>query len=107
MTVISLAQVRAERTPQWEGPCICLGCRHAWTGIGTIGATTGLECPSCSLPKGVVKHPFGAKPGDAEFRCNCGCEAMTVYRRSPDGYFVTRCMACGEGQTAAIYGETP
>lgn len=70
-----------------------------------MGAHIGLECPSCGLPKGTVKYAFGPTAGDLEFRCMCGCEAMSVYKRKHDGRFVTRCMGCGEDQTAAIYGE--
>lgn len=70
-----------------------------------MGTHTGLQCPECDLPKGTVKWPFGAADGDAEFRCLCGCEAMTVYKRARDGYFFTRCMGCGADQTSAIYGD--
>lgn len=104
MTVISLAAAREERTPHWAGPAICIGCRHEWQAVAPLGSYTALECPQCRFPKGVNKWPFGSAEGDAEFRCNCGCEAMTVYRRK-DGRFFTRCMACGADQTAAIYGE--
>jgi len=107
MTVISLADVRKERQPHWEGPCICIGCRHEWRDVGEMGCNTGLECPECGLPKGVTKWPFGCKDGDLEFQCICGCEAMAVYKRAIDGRFVTRCMGCGYDQTAAIYGDAP
>lgn len=104
MTVVSLAEARAERQPHWQGLCVCLACRNEWQGVGIMGSHTCLECPSCQLPQGVTKYPFGAAQGDAEFRCHCGCEAMAVYKRAIDSRFITRCMACGADQTAAIYG---
>lgn len=70
-----------------------------------MGIHTGLQCPSCDLPKGTVKWPFGPQVGDAEFRCLCGCEAMSIYKRASDGRFITRCMSCGTDQTGAIYGK--
>lgn len=105
MSVVSFAAAKEARQPHWEGQCVCLGCRHEWQGVGPIGTHVGLECPSCDLPKGTVKYPFGAQVGDLEFRCLCGCEAMAVYKRRSDGLFITRCMGCGEDQKAAIYGE--
>lgn len=101
MTVISLAAFRQERSPHWSGKCVCLGCRHEWVGVGPIGKTAGLDCPACDLPKGACKHPFGAQEGDLEFRCNCGCEALTAYVRH--GRKWLRCMACGDDQTEAFY----
>lgn len=105
MTVISLAAARAERQPHWQGKAICLGCRHEWEAIAPMGTYTDLECAECGLFKGVTKHPFGCDEGDLEFRCTCGCEALTVYKRAKDGRFYTRCMACGTDHTAAIYGD--
>ena len=101
--VISLAKAREEREPHWAGSCICLGCRHEWTGVGPVGVTVCLDCPSCGLSKGVLKYLFGAQEGDLVFECSCGCEAMTIYKRR--GRFYTKCMACGTDQTAAVYGE--
>jgi hypothetical protein len=99
--VISLSAVREERAPHWEGTCVCLGCKHEWHGVGPIGVTQ-LDCPQCELPKGVVKYPFGAQPGDLLFECTCGSEALTAYTRT--GRFWLRCMACGIDHTEAVFG---
>lgn len=102
MTVISLAKAREERTPHWEGPCVCLGCRHEWRGVGPIGINVALECPSCVLPKGVTKHLYGGDPDDAVLLCKCGCEALTAYIHQ--GFKRLKCMACGTDQTEAYFG---
>lgn len=102
MTVISLADARKEREPHWEGLIHCVGCQHEWRGVAPVG-TMIVDCPSCSLPKGHPKHPFGAMAGDAMFRCDCGSEALTAYYRS--GLFRIVCMACGINHTNAIFGE--
>lgn len=101
MSVVSLAAKREERGPHWEGKCVCLGCRHEWHGVGPMGSTVCLECPSCGLPKGVVKNLFGARVGDIELRCDCGCEALTAYKR--DGYKWVLCMACGTDLTESFF----
>ena len=101
MTVISLAQAKAEREPHWSGNCVCLGCRHEWVGVGPMGTHVCLQCPSCDLPKGVVKHPFGCPEGALLLGCNCDCEALTAYKHN--GHFHVTCMACGTDLTHAFY----
>lgn len=101
MTVISFAAKREERQPHWQSRCVCLGCRHEWEGVGPMGVQMGLNCPECTLPKGTVKHPFGAKPGDLVLACNCGGETLTAYKRK--GRFWVRCMGCGNDLTQAFY----
>ncbi len=105
MTVISLAAAREERRPHWQGRCLCMGCRHEWEGVGPIGTQVGLECPSCSLPKGVTKHLYGANVEDRELQCDCGCEAMIAYQRQRDRLTILRCMACGADQTNTFFGD--
>lgn len=102
MSVIDFAAARAEREPHWTGTCKCVGCRHEWVGVAPVG-TLWLDCPSCGLPKGTPKHPFGAAEGDCLFVCNtCDSEALTAYWRS--GRFVLMCMGCGTDHTAAVFG---
>jgi len=101
MTVVSLAQARKEREPHWTGACVCLGCRHEWQGVGPIGTVMNLQCPACDLPKGQCKYPFGAQEGDQLLICNCGCEALTAYKRGR--HFHVKCMACGTDLTEAFY----
>lgn len=101
MTVISLARAREERSPHWEGECVCLSCNHKWRGVGPIGVIDGLECPSCHLPQGHTRWPFGAPEGAAILTCNCGSEALTAYKHK--GKFWVKCMACGTDQTEVFY----
>lgn len=101
MTIISLAKVREERQPHWEGPCVCLGCHHEWHGVGPVGTHVGLQCPSCDLPKGVTKHLFGSPEGALLLLCNCGCEALTAYKI--ERRFHVKCMACGTDLTHAFW----
>jgi hypothetical protein len=103
VTVVSLADERKARTPHWQGKCVCLGCRHEWEAVGPIGTHTSLECPECGLPQGVTKYPYGAKIGDLVLRCDCGCEAITIYKRAVDMLKVARCMACGADLTESFF----
>jgi len=102
MTVISLAAAREKRQPHWHGTAYCIGCQHEWEADAPVGGL-GLECPSCGLPKGTPKYPFGAQEGDLLLWCDCGCEALTAFKRN--GRFYTQCMACGTDLTHAFYGD--
>lgn len=94
---------REEYDPHWSGPCVCLGCRHEWVGVGPLGFTSNLDCPECELPKGTTKYPFGASEGDLVLTCgDCGGEALTSYIR--DGLHYVRCMGCGTDLTNVFFG---
>ncbi len=98
MTVVPFAKPQKE---SWlSGYGICVGCRHEWAGAWPTG-TWQLECPSCGSMKGIGKHPVGPDESDAGFRCSCGCEAMTAYKRR--GRLFLRCMHCGTDQTMALW----
>lgn len=101
MTVVSFAAAREERQPHWTGEAYCVGCQHSWQAVAPMG-TMILDCPACSLPKGMPRHPFGADEGDRLLTCNCGCEALTAYQRH--GRMWVRCMGCGTELTDAFYG---
>jgi hypothetical protein len=103
VSVISLAKAREERTPHSEGVRVCLGCRHTWRGVAPIGLNTGLECPSCTLPKGVTKYLYDCADGDSILVCDCGCEAIFVYLRATDRLKFARCMACGTDLTESYF----
>ena len=101
MTVISLATEREARQPHWEGTAHCIGCHHEWVGEGPIGHTF-IDCPSCGLPKGTPKTPFGPIEGDSLFICtDCRGEAFTAYTRK--GRVWVRCMGCGTDVTEGFY----
>jgi DNA-directed RNA polymerase subunit RPC12/RpoP len=102
MTVISLAAAREERQPHWRGLTYCVGCHHEWEGAAPMG-TAWVDCPSCGLPKGTPKYPFGPQNEDLLYVCiPCGGEAFTAYKRR--GRFYFRCMGCGLDQTEGIFG---
>lgn len=97
MSVVSIDSAR----PHWEGDCMCLACSHIWHDIGPMGKISGLKCPSCSLPQGHTRWPFGA-PNDAMVLiCDCGSEALTAYKK--DGKFWVKCMSCGGDLTNVFY----
>jgi hypothetical protein len=87
---------------EWgAGPCVCLGCRHEWVGVSQTGSVN-LICPSCELPKGTTKYPFGCSDGDRVLTCrHCKGEALTAYIRN-DMHYV-RCMGCGVDLTEEFY----
>jgi hypothetical protein len=91
-----------ERSPHLAGEAVCIGCGYEWASVAPTG-TWQLECPSCGTMKGVWRYPVGGAEGDMVFRCACGCEALTAYKRG--ALFHLKCMSCGTEQTAAIFGE--
>ena len=100
MTVIPFHRPEKE-DPHLSGEAVCIGCRHEWVAVAPVG-TWQLECPSCSTFNGIWRYPVGAQEGDAYFRCDCGCEALTAYKHH--GMFHLKCMSCGLEQTEAIFG---
>jgi hypothetical protein len=102
MTVVSFQKAKEERSPHWAGSCKCVGCGHEWVGVGPMG-TMWVDCPSCEMPKGTPKFPFGGgEAGDLVLVCNCGSEALTAFHRK--GKFRLQCMGCGADQTEAVFG---
>lgn len=102
--VISLQDARTERSPHWSGYCRCMGCQHEWMGVGPIGTSAELECPECGLPKGVVKHLFGADVGDHVLSCtDCGCDSFAIYKRKKDMMKIVRCISCGLDCTSVFF----
>lgn len=98
----SVVEFRQREEPHMAGEALCIGCRHHWAAVAPIG-TWQLECPECCSLKGIFRHPVGAAEGDAFFRCNCGCEALTAYMR--ERRFHLKCMSCGVEQTEAVFGD--
>lgn len=99
--VVDFRAAREEREPHWQGTVKCLGCKHEWQGVAPLG-TLIVDCPSCGLPKGHPKHPFGPRPGDAVYACTtCESEAMTLYKRG--GRMRVICMGCGVDHTESAF----
>lgn len=100
--IIPFKRAARENQRYGTGPCVCLGCRHAWTGVLEVPATANLECPACGLPKGTLKYPFGAGEGDEVLVCkHCDSEALTAFRRRGLNYVL--CMSCGADLTTSFY----
>ena len=87
--------------PHLAGEARCIGCQHKWAAVAPVG-TRSLECPSCKTMNGLWTYPVGPEVGDLAFACNCGCDALTAYKRR--GLFHIVCMSCGEHQTEALFG---
>lgn len=51
MTVIDLAQAKADREPHLSGAAVCLACKHEWVAVAPVG-TVWMECPACSIERG-------------------------------------------------------
>lgn len=99
--VVDFAAAKAEREPHWAGRCKCVGCNHEWEGVGPMGLVW-FDCPSCGLPKGTFKHPFGPAEDDLAFAClNCASEAFSVYKRA--GVVKIVCMGCGTNHMDNIF----
>jgi hypothetical protein len=95
----------ADRDEWGAGPCVCLGCRFEWVGVAQVGHPN-IECPSCRLPKGTHKYPFGSAEGDLVLTCSyCQGEALTAYIRNNLHY--VRCMGCGVDLTGEFFEVQP
>ena len=72
-----------------RGPARCLHCGHEWEAVTPEGIVASLECPQCSLYKGVLQ---GVTEPDHSTRwvCNCGCDLF--YILPSDG---CQCLMCG------------
>lgn len=100
-TVIDFQRAKQGREPHWAGTCKCVGCGHEWAGVAPMG-TQWVDCPSCDMPKGHPKHPFGAGDDDSVFVCNhCNSEALTGFVRK--GVKRLMCMGCGTDQSEAFF----
>ena len=89
---------------EWgAGPCVCLGCRYEWVAVMGVGdKSINLICPSCDLPKGTPKYPFGAGEDDLILACfHCKGEALTAYIHDRRHY--VRCMGCGVDLTDVFF----
>lgn len=89
---------RDDETPGgWaEGPVKCLACGHEWHGVFRAGERVRLQCPACSLMRGVAAHHYGRKDG-VVFTClSCGSHAFEFYRIDRETHVM--CIGCGAWQ---------
>lgn len=79
------------------GTAKCLACGTEWQAVAPVG-TTHLECPKCRTKMGVVKYPFGAGDGEAEWQCNCGCNVFRIVADEHHKFKAVMCLRCGTPQ---------
>ena len=89
MTVIDLAQAKADREPHLSGAAVCLACKHEWVAVAPVG-TVWMECPACSLERG--RYLGAVNVGGDHWHCRCGND---LFRATPAGMY---CPNCGEWQ---------
>ncbi|KEZ78328.1 hypothetical protein [Salinisphaera hydrothermalis] len=87
--VVSLDEVRTERSPHVSGEALCMRCRHEWVAVTPVGHVAELECPGCGCHAGVMKATCTPADGVPIWVCKCGCDA---FRAKVDGLL---CISCG------------
>lgn len=85
-----------------SGQARCARCKHEWVAVAPVG-TEVLECPQCETMHGLFVNMVASNVGDLTYTCNCGCEALTAYKR--EGRFYFRCVTCGIDHTNGLFGE--
>lgn len=108
--IIDLSAARAAREreehegsgPHWSGNVRCIGCWHEWVAVAPVGSYW-LECPACGFEKGAPVYAMSAELGTMVLTCDCGCEAMMIYR-GDDRLTRVLCMRCGDDMTEAVFG---
>lgn len=86
-------EAQQETTPHAAGEFVCVGCKYEWIGIAPIPAAW-VDCPSCELPKGTPRYPYGANDGEAMLVCSsCDGYALTAFIRNNKRKVI--CMGCG------------
>lgn len=97
MNVTNIASRRKEpRDPHFQGPALCLACRHEWHAVAPIGLHQ-FECPACGTLRGVWKLPVGVSPGTKVFTCMVeGCDSQHMHViRTAEGLWRVDCVRCG------------
>lgn len=94
--VVSLAQHREENSPHGAGQCVCVKCKHEWTGVAPVGIAA-FECPACREPtSGRWKKPFLSSAGQRYIACNsCDGELMFGVMDEVDKAVILCCGICG------------
>lgn len=92
MTVIDISTERIRRHDHLEGNAVCLACKHEWIAIAAPG-TLYLNCPACSLDKGVFQCGVYLP---RHWQCNCGNATFFI---NPDEFRLAICCYCGMGHS--------
>ena len=89
--IISLSEVKAEKqrlatlVDTSTGKARCIACNYEWTAEAPTGVEW-LECPSCSLIKGVFVHINERE--DPHWVCNCGNQ---LFKINTEGVYCPNC----------------
>ena len=78
MTVIDIAQAKADREPHLSGSAVCLACKHEWVAVAPVG-TVWMECPACSLERGRYHGPVQLDRD--HWHCHCGNDLSRPRKR--------------------------
>ena len=80
-----------------SGRAKCLHCGKKWVATAPVGEISGLECPRCKLPKGVLVNLCHVDEGALYWKCQCGCDVFILTATHP------MCVACGTPSTWEPY----
>lgn len=86
-----VVDIRAKQ-PHLTGEARCLHCQHEWVAVCEVGIIHGMECPKCSLFKGVFVALCCPAEGHRYLQCKCGNAHYMIV----EGFAV--CALCGTKQ---------
>lgn len=69
--VVDLNARRLKQAGYISGQAKCLDCHHTWEAVTPIGTVDGLECPKCTLQKGILVG-LSCRHEEPHFTCDCG-----------------------------------
>jgi len=75
-------------------PARCLGCGHEWEAETPIPFPKNLECPKCTLFRGVLKGNYHPSKNYTLYVCNCGCDIRHLMC-DVEGNEYNVCIGCG------------
>jgi hypothetical protein len=79
---------RRPQPPHLRGLARCLACDVCWEAVAPVGVLAGLECPDCSLAKGVFVGLCDPEAA-VRFVCDCGCDLFYILPHA------LQCLQCG------------
>ena len=66
----NLVQKDEAANTRLRGDAICLGCKHEWTALASIGESE-FQCPKCTAKKGILKSFIDFR-NESYYKCsNC------------------------------------
>lgn len=93
--VVDFAKAKEEREPHLCGKAVCMHCQYGlegeWEAVAPVG-TVFLQCPQCSLIKGIYVNPI---LDEENWECNCGNGFFAYSHRL--GMYCPNCGVTQEG----------